>query len=543
MRFFKHTQDSDLYPDFINYLNSFKSHLIESINIEDGHLLDMVYSSGVNGENISEFLSNSNYRDSISLMYLLLRDYDLECGIRSPMTKHHDLYKVFKTAFDFFIQMGNDTSLLDQHGAAGLVNSFPVRVERIRMELASLIYEDIVENDYYDDSNGIIPDSISEYLCKSSRLMMLRQEVGRCDSNKGIPKEISALSDPLFFEKSIEEKRIIFDCFFEKVITGNKAQNLINQEEYGDDEISDDDIYKDAIDRTNELLHLWVPELIISNIIGGYDAKEAVKYGKDIVEVILDKLGFSGNEKTKKTDEILKSALLATPSCFKDVFGENKSYINHVFTAENIEEILKFNGVSGIYGISSTSINILNEYDQYSYDSISSIVNKYSFPADSINDICERHELIKAGQAQEIVSMWLDSTDKRLLKQIQEEDGDNHHDAKENAGNIYSEMMYDLSSIRHGVKAIGSDSLNEIFNGYMLKSMADYGTQNTDNIKFIFSSTSERELFIKNTLQTSKNINKDVIMAGDFTQKELSPYWEELTPSVKKAIICSDLSM
>ena len=54
MRFFKHAQDSDLYPDFINYLNSFKSHLIESINIEDGHLLDMVYSSGVNGENISE---------------------------------------------------------------------------------------------------------------------------------------------------------------------------------------------------------------------------------------------------------------------------------------------------------------------------------------------------------------------------------------------------------------------------------------------------------------------------------------------------------
>lgn len=567
MNFFIRANNSALDADFIAYLQSFKDILIKDYEAEENNLLDMIYTGSVEDADLFEFFeSNSNYY-STALQYMLLRDYNIECGLGSPSSNPSLIYKLFDQVAEEFRNNDCGADLMSQFGAAGLFNSFPINDEEIKKDLCSLIYEEIGGSEYFYDDEELTTDFMSEYLCICARLTMVnprnRESIGH-PASMASPDWISNLSDPLFLERSLDEKQSIFNDFFEGMINLKAEEDEESSQENDDEPMSDEEILDDVVSDVKEILRYWPIEIMRSSIILGNSVESTIEQGREIIGVILDKIGYSHELKQEKIEEMIKMALLPFPSSFIEAFGNNPPSFQAVFNShKGIEDGfgnwsnsgLGFENVSGFYGLSSGTVKVLNQYNNYGEDAINYIIEKSSMPSIAINDICSRSQALNDKQAEKIVSRWIAEMDEKFSRFDKPGSHPNHDfileagtssaliKASHYKGSLYEFMLNSIAETRESIISLGSSELNKLINTYILKALTVDGIKARDGLIFIFENDEDKNDFIRSNLTDPSKINKNVVAAGAFSQKELSEQWSGMVPSVKKSITMSEFGI
>lgn len=526
MNYFENIDNKDLHADFIRYLSDFRAHLSNVTGLNHSSVFSMMIESSSTSYDIQGFLASHDKQMNRALMYMLIRDYDIEFGLHGLGSDAGAIYDHFEERESTFFDYDRVEQFITAHGLAGLCNTFPVSSESLRKELGEYMYEDIrhdesIDDDYYFEGSSVIDHALLRVrnFCLSPHRPVISHNYVTFKTNPATERML----DPDFIFLDHAEQELIISEF---------SEGLLGSIYNYDEDVSSNIIRK--------LLNSWPVELVRSKIISGSDPTDMILRIRPVIESFAKKAKIDKKSIQKKVDELLKITLIPFPEDYKSVFGQ--STLDHcaIFPeklSHNESQALfgiGFNSLAGEMGLAVNSVAILGEYEQYGDIDICEIVSRQAISISSVSNISRRSEVIDPKICSSVVKAMIE---KVLDEDVQDEYTQNHRDS------INSYKLIKFKELKIAIEHIKNDELSHAYNESLLCILLEYNCKDAANPGFHINDSQSKLDFIGMHKIHEKNINEAIISAGDFSQPDFSPYWSLMPNSSKKLMATQELGM
>lgn len=528
MDFFENASNSDLHSDFLAYLHRFRMFLCESLNSESASIFSIMMNHGETNYSIDDFISGADQKMNRAMMYLLIRDYDIELGLHGKNSTAGAIYDHFEDRDDTFHRYDEVESFIREHGIAGLCNSFPVHSESLRKELGEYMYEDVRHDEYVGEDSYYKGESVVDFLRLKARLLCLSPERPYfCESFQEFKSTpiIDKLTDVDFFDA---DKEIIEATIDEFHIS-----------------LSDDpfNYSEDAVGNImGRLCFTWTIEVIRSKIISGGNPVDLIPKLKNIIEIMIKKSDIESEQIDKVTEDLLMLSLAPFPSDYKKVFGNNVMNLEDITQRKNNYSVssslpgIGFSRISGDMGLSSNSPSILAEYKSYPMESIASAVGKSEIDCNSIGDIINKYK--DNGEDPSLGALILDEWILNMSKKGVATGINSGH-----AMSLMRKTLETMSQVRDYVDTLSDKKTKDLFNDSLLDIISNEYSPKKHGVTFIFNSNDHRVEFIRKHSLHKKEINEEILQAGGFEQPDFKEFWDTMSTGSKKTIIAQELGL
>jgi hypothetical protein len=531
MKLFGRFNDSDFEPDFIEYAKSFRSYLISEFDVEETNLLDMIYSDNVkDNHDIESFIESQDENLNRTMLYVLLHEYDIEVGLKSRVSAHHDIYRMFAGEQKYIYKdHENISDFIYECGLSGVVHGFAVKNLDIKFEMTRIMYSDIqAEEQRMHEGFGWEFNAIA-YLSSCARGILLGNEFSPdCINHDGIeiPEELINISSPGFYERSaLDQEKLL-----RVAISRLKETDLENDEGYQDSY---------SIDIT-EIATKWPTEYGIACLILGLPACEIVSRVSKLSTVLLKIAGWTESNSELISDILIKRMLFSFPAEFKVVFPDlppiedciTKDIISDP-GSERINDLLlkvlklDFSWHAGLMGYGHKLITLANEIGYKTDDILPLIEVSENISILTLDSLVGNIDIAGKTAVVHVISRWLDAL--------------NH-----------SNKTIGVLSLRESTALIAGLDDKRIFgqfNEQILRTInkqmnSKYATEKVVNGSyFLFKDEDHKKEFVNEIVSSGYVVTPSIIELGRFSQKDFSAHWGSLSRISRRSFIGKDLDL
>ncbi len=526
MNIFNRINNESLDASFIEYAESFRNYLCREFGAEKSDFLSMIYSDKVSGSNISEFLEANNVNFNRTMMYLLLREYDIEVGIQEDPSRTHIIHRLFSSDMDhLYLNYENLSDFISVNGLAGLLGSFCIKDHGVKKELARLLYEDIKDYENFLGEDQLWSDGVLTYLSVAARHLIFNDEHQVRELNADsvyIPPSLELLSVNNFYQADQStQERLIAAAF-------SDLNEIDKRASYAESNVGG---LKLAIE--------WPSEYGRACLIAGDPVHDVIPRVAQLSGILLKRNGIPDEEVGCIVEILLKRMLFSFPDDFRNAFAIQPD-IEHCLAANVIknndsDEINKIllGALKADFGESFFSMGSAHKFialikdNGYELDAAIPLLemNNSGFATRALQSIIDDRAEIGENHVIKIVSKWLtDLKEADLL------------------------LNNRLAGATHGKIAILNDaSLFSLYNECLLKSAIKSESlqlsNNNFSASFLFSGKESLEDFVSMLADSRELLTPYVIKLGKFTRHDFAPHWKKLSSEIKRSFAENDLGM
>lgn len=524
--YFTNVKNNELDPYFLDYLDRLRSFLAEKTLEPVGSILEMVINSDISHIEMSLFLDYNDNNLNRALLYLLVRDQSIKAdNVNSSyfsnfLDDDNHIKSLFSESSQIYFDCDEVETLLNENGIAAIAYSLPVKNDKLRTELARMVYEDAIDYEPEQTRAFFFNEDLTPYLCSSVRALSIvngKAFAGKCYGESDIPVEVVSMAHcDFFFLDKIDQKKIIDNGF-------SVMDQFMSQ------------FYKNGERGVVEALAVqWPSEFIRSRIVGENFRHEDIDSARGVIEILLERLMSNKSEIKKATDAILKSALIPFKAQFNAIFDDDIPPIGAIIShTENLIETgdgntarlwsgFSFGPAASSFGLAQSTVKMLSRYDEYKDDIVDYCASTSFMTHHAIASLIKSHSLDPLGIENKIVNKWLENKAEKPIP-----------------------SFYHLDQIYQRVKDCNNTQIVDNYNNALLSVFLKGSGVGEDDVlvKFIFESDHHKKIFIEYSKIYNMEMSRELILSGDFSYSDFKPYWKDMGNKSKRFFLSSEMSL